>query len=107
VGERVEVHAGLGDRERVAARLGLHHSWVVEEGGGLRGRGELRAELAEGQVLRLLRDQPEGGDVPELGGPAVAEDHLVAVGSENSERSPLRSRPTWSRTGACRCEVPR
>ena len=43
-------------------------------------RGELGAELAVGQVQRALPDQPEGGGVPERGGAAVAEHHLVAVG---------------------------
>ena len=40
----------------------------------------LRGELAEGQVLRLVLDQAVRRDVPEGGGAAVAEDDLVALG---------------------------
>ncbi len=41
--------------------------------------GEFGRELAEAQVLALPLDQPEGGDVPERRGPAIAEHHLPAV----------------------------
>ena len=44
------------------------------------------AELTEGEVLALLADQPEGGDVPERGRAAVAEDDLVALGQAEQGR---------------------
>ena len=42
--------------------------------------GELGGELAEGQVLTALPDQPEGRRVPEGGRATVAEDHFIAIG---------------------------
>ncbi len=42
--------------------------------------GELGGELAEGEVLAALLDQSERGRVPERGGAAVGEQHLIAVG---------------------------
>jgi hypothetical protein len=68
-------------------------SGSFEVGGGLGAGGELGGELAEAEVLALLLDEPEGGGVPEAGGPAVAEHDLVAVGRENSSRKPARTRP--------------
>ena len=53
-------------------------------------------------------DEPERGGVPERGGAAVAEQHLVAVGQrEQLARGPRGSRPTTERTpsrcgGSCR-----
>lgn len=44
------------------------------------GLGELRPELAEGQVLGTALDEAERGGVPERGRAAVAEDDLVALG---------------------------
>jgi hypothetical protein len=52
---------------------------LVEEGCG-GGGGELRAELAEREVLAALLDEGERGHVPERCRAAVAEQHLVAVG---------------------------
>ena len=80
MGERVRVDAGLGDRHRVRARRGGQHERFVEERRGGRGLRELRGELAEGQVLTALLNESERRDVPEHGGSAVAEHHLVAVG---------------------------
>src|SRR5699024_3550725 len=45
--------------------------------GGLR---ELLTELAEGRMRGTIADEAEGGDVPEHGGSAVSEHHLVAFG---------------------------
>ena len=45
-----------------------------------RGLRELGTELAERQGLRAVADQREGGDVPERGRPAIAEDDRVALG---------------------------
>src|SRR4051812_22619170 len=50
---------------------------------------ELRRELAERQVLRLLLDQPERRDVPERRRAAVAEHDLVTVGRAEQRREPL------------------
>ena len=80
MGPGVDVHAGLGLRGRAGAGLALDHGRLAEERRGLGGRGELRGELTEGQVLAALADQAEGGDVPERGGAAVAEHDLVALG---------------------------
>ena len=54
-------------------------------GGRLR---ELRRELAVGQVQGALADQPGRGGVPEGGGAAVAERHLVAVGQREELGEP-------------------
>lgn len=80
VGEGVHVDARRGDRLRVRARVGGDDVRVGQPRGELGGLGELGAELAEAEVLRLVLDQAVGRDVPERGGPAVAEDDLVAVG---------------------------
>jgi hypothetical protein len=64
----------------VGADLGLNHLGVLEVRRRFGAGGELRGELAEGQVLALLLNQPEGGGIPETGRPPVAEDDLVAVG---------------------------
>ena len=64
----------------MGADLGGDDLGLVEMGGvGGRG-GELGRELAEAEVLALALDEAEGGGVPEAGGAAVAEHHLVAVG---------------------------
>ena len=103
----VGVDALLGHRRRQRAGLAGDHRRLGEEGRRGGGLGELRGELTEAQVLALLPDQAEGGDVPERGGAAVAEHHLVAVGQrEQLGGGPSRTRPTVSRTGACRWEVP-
>ena len=80
MGERVGVRARLGVRQRVGARRGLDHRRLGQpgrRGGHLR---ELRGEFAEREVLGPLAHQPERGDLPERGGPAVAQDDLVAAG---------------------------
>ena len=70
-------------------------------------RGELARELAVGQVQGALAHQPARRGVPEGGGAAVAEHHLVAVGQrEQLGAGPPRTRPTTSLTGAWRWEVP-
>ena len=53
---------------------------VAEERRVLRHRGELRGELAEGEVLGPLAHEAERRDVPERRRAAVAEDDLVALG---------------------------
>src|SRR5262249_37471326 len=68
---------------------------------------ELRGELAEHEVLAALLDEPEDRGVPEHRRPAVAEQHLVAVGQANSSAMPLRRRLTMKRTVAWRWLVPR
>ena len=69
--------------------IGLDDDRVADERVlGDRG-GELRAELAVGQVQRALVDQPERGGVPERRRPAVAEDDLVAVGHREQLAQPV------------------
>ena len=80
VGPRVGVDALLGDRLGQRARVALDHGRRLEPRGIGRGLGELGGELAERQVLALVADQAEGGDVPERGRAAVAEHDLVALG---------------------------
>ena len=82
----VQVDAGLGGEHRRAARVGGDDGRGAQVRGGLRGLGELRAELAEGQELRAVVDQAERGDVPERGRAAVAQDHLVPVGQREQLR---------------------
>ena len=52
-------------------------------------RSELGGELAEGQVLALLADQAEGGNVPEGSGTTVAEHDLVTLGQREELREPV------------------
>ncbi len=78
--EGVDVHARLGDRLGVRARVRGDDVRLGQPRRELGGLGELGGELAEGEVLRLVLDQAVRRDVPERGGAAVAEDHLVAVG---------------------------
>ena len=80
VGERVGVDARTADGNGVVARVGRDDLGVTQVRGGLHGLAELGRELAEVQVLALVLDQAEGGDVPEGRGAAVAEQDLVAVG---------------------------
>ena len=81
MGEGVEVDCRRGRRAAGwVPDLGGDDLGVVEVGGAGGRGGELGGELAEAEVLALAVDQPEGGGVPEAGGAAVAEDHLVAVG---------------------------
>ena len=74
--------------------------------------GELRAELAVGQVQRALVDEPERRGVPERRRAAVAEDHLVAVGQReqlpDARRGPGRPGSSPVPAGArCRTGRPR
>lgn len=80
VGEGVDVDARLGLRVRVGARVGGDDGRVGQPRGELGGLRELRRELAEVQVLGLRLDQTVRRDVPEGGGAAVAQDHLVSLG---------------------------
>ena len=67
-----------GQRQRPGVGLGDHR--VAEEGRlGHAGR-ELRGELAVAAVRAAPPDQADGRGVPERRRPAVAQDHLVAVG---------------------------
>ena len=79
VGPRDHVGGRVGDRDRRVARLGLDDDRIGQEGGAGRRLGELRRELAVGQVQGTLADEPGGRGVPECGGPAVAQRDLVAV----------------------------
>ena len=85
----VDVDAGLGLRHRARAGVAGDHRRLVEPRRRLHRGRELAGELAEGQVLALLLDQPERRDVPERRGAAVAEDHLVAVGQREQLGEPL------------------
>lgn len=80
MGEAVDVDAGLGAGLGVRTRFGGDDGRLGQPRGEPRGLGELRGELAEGEVLGLVLDQAVGGDVPEGGGAAVAQDHLVPLG---------------------------
>ena len=77
---RVDVDAGLSGEHRGVAGLGLDDRRVTEVRRLLGGRGELGAELTEGQELRAVLDESEGRGVPEGRRPAVAEDDLVPLG---------------------------
>ena len=85
-GDDVDRRIGLGFR--CAAGIGLDDDRVADERVLGDRRGELGAELAVGQVQRALVDQAEGGGVPERGGPAVAEHHLVSVGHREQLAQP-------------------
>ena len=89
----VHVDAGLGHRGSGGVPgSDFDDGRVAEERRELRGLGELRRELAEGQVLALLADQPERRDVPERGRAAVAEHDLVALG-QREQLAPRRRGP--------------
>ena len=100
------VGVGVGDRLGRVAGLGLDQDRVGEEGRAGGRLGELLRELAVGEVQGALAHEPGGGGVPEGGRAAVAERDLVAVGQAEELAEPARTRPTRSRTGAWRCEVP-
>ena len=93
VGEAVGVDLGVGDGQRVGARVGEQVGRLAQVRGGGDGVGELRRELAEAEVLAALVDEPEAGRVPEAGGAAVAEQHLVAVGQGEQLGQPVAQRP--------------
>src|SRR5680860_1350793 len=65
--------------------------WDIATFGLIRERSQHLSfgELSEGQVLAALTDQAERGDVPEGGGAAVAENHLVALGQVEQVRHSL------------------
>jgi hypothetical protein len=75
----VHIDTGLGIRGGECTGVGADHGRLPEEWGVRRHRGELAGELPEGQVLGAVADQPEGRDIPECRGSAVAENDLVAV----------------------------
>ena len=89
VGPGVGVDAGLGLGLGPGARVGREHGRLLQERRRAHCRRELRRELAERQVLAALADQVERRHVPEGGGAAVAEDHLVAVGQREQLGQPL------------------
>ena len=72
-------------------------SLVITDGSASQGAfcrravANLRGELAEGQVLAPLADQPEAGDVPERRRAAVAEHDLVALGQRRRARRARRA----------------
>ena len=80
VGPGVDVDAAGWLRFAARADIRFDHGWGLEPGGA-RGCRELAAELAEDQVLCALLDEAERCGIPERGGPAVAENDLVAVGN--------------------------
>ena len=80
VRQGVQVDLGVGAGPRVGAGGGLDDLRRRQVGRGGRGLGEFGGKLPEAEVLAPLSDQAEGGGVPEGGGAAVAEHHLVAVG---------------------------
>ena len=92
VGEAVGVDVGVGDRERVGARVGEEVGRLVEVRRGRGDLGELGRELPEAEVLAAAVDEPEGGGVPERRGAAVAEQHLVAVGEREQLGQPVAER---------------
>ncbi len=89
MGEGVEVDVVAGHRGRVGPHLGGDDLRLVEMRGGGGGGGELRGELAEGQMLALAVDEAEGGRVPKAGGAPVPEGHLVAVGQGEEVAEPV------------------
>ncbi len=92
MGEAVGVDAGQGLGLGPGAGLGGDDLGIREvRCGGDRG-GELGGELAEDEVLAALLDEPERRRVPERGGAAVAEQHLVAVGQVEQLGQPVAQR---------------
>ena len=88
----VEVDAGLGAERRGAARVELMTVGVAQVRGGLGGRGELRAELAEASGTARGPDEAERRRVPERRGPAEAEDRPRSRRAARTGR-PARSAP--------------
>ena len=86
---RDEVDGRIRLRLRGAARVGLDDDGVADERVLDDARGELRTELAVGQMQRALVDQPERRGVPERRRAAVAEDDLVAVGQREQLAQPV------------------
>src|SRR5439155_1358947 len=60
----------------------------LEMGSGGNGGGELGRELSEGEMLAAPLEEPEDSRVPEGGGAAVAEEHLVALGQREQLNQP-------------------
>ena len=106
--QAIDVTDGSATRLRGAARVGLDRRSGRRGTGLLATRGgELRAELAVGQVQRALRRPgPKAAASQNAVVPPLPSTTSYPSGSENSSRSPARTRPTRSLTGACRCEVP-
>ena len=107
---RVGVHVALDviGELRTLARRRLAHLRVVEVRRGPGGRRELRRELADHEVRALALDETEHRGVPEERGPAVADQHLVAVGKrEEVGHAPRGSARTTERTPSLRWLVPR
>ena len=80
MGERVDVDAVLGVRQRVAARRARDDARLREPRRAAAAFANLPENSPNDRCCDLRADQPEGGDVPEGRGAAVAEHHLVAVG---------------------------
>ena len=75
-----QVTGRIRDRRRGVARRGGDQHRIGQERGARCDGAEFRGELAVGQVQRAVPDQAEGGGIPERGGAAVAEYHLVSLG---------------------------
>ena len=73
------VDVRIGGRSGRGSGVGADDDRIVQVRGALGDAGELRAELAEGQVQRAPPDEAGCRGVPERGGAAVAENDLVAV----------------------------
>ena len=106
--QRVDVDPDGRRERRVRAGRAGDHDRVVEVRGRRRRFRELHRELAEREVLAPAFDDPEGGDVPERGGAAVAEHHLPAVGQTRRADAArcAASRPRTSPApGGARCRA--
>ena len=88
VGPGDRVRPRIGGRRRGIAGLGLDQDRVGQKGGAGGRLGELRGELAVGEMQRSLADQAAGGRVPERGRAAVAQRDLVAVGQAEELAEP-------------------
>jgi hypothetical protein len=75
----IDIHSRFSERVRPGAGSGFNDGGGLQEWSLIRGRGELLAELPEGQMLSLLLDQPEDGGIPKRRRPANAEHHFVAL----------------------------
>lgn len=79
-GDETGLSQGLGRGDRSRAGFGAQDKGRLQVRGGVGGLRELLTELAEGRMRGPLTDEAEGRDVPEHGGPAVAEHHFIALG---------------------------
>ena len=89
VGEAVGVDLGVGDRQRVGARVGEEDRRLARGAARRRPprRTSTRTRRSAGAGCAL--DEAEGGGVPERRGAAVAEQHLVAVGQGEELGQPV------------------